>query len=422
MIQTKHRCLIFIYTKKLRNNRLKKKVIFKTKSFPTGSETFVVNNVVEAIKSGFQVTIITDKKNNPSQSTQEHLLNEFEIPKKIQEYSEPKRKFKRYLKALKLVSNPFLFYYYIRYSKFKKKKSLSNLFRLAFYYPYRKTTFHVHFSTALEPVLELKKIGFLKAKIIVTFHGYDAFYLPSGKQLESLVSDYKIYVNWITVNSAYLKKQLVEKGFPQTKIITVPMGVDVEFFNPSESKKEIETPIQLITVARLVDLKGVDYGIQVLKKLLHLGYDVHYTIVGEGPEEERLKALCHALGVTDNLHFLGKKSQAEIKNILDKHHIFLMTSTIDKDGRREAFGVVSLEAQAMELPVIGFQSGGFPETLVDGKTGFLVEDQDVEAMAAVVEKLFNDRHLLQQMAKNARAHVVENFSFEKTTKKYLERY
>lgn len=398
------------------------KVAFKTKSFPTVSETFVVNNVVEAIKNGFNVAIITDKKNQSSQSTQEHLLNDFEIPKKIKEYSEPKEKVNRFVKALMILLNPVLLFYYIRYANFRKKKSLSLLFRLAFYYPNRTMTFHVHFANALEPLLELKKIGFLRSKFIVTFHGYDAYYLPTGKFLEKLVSDYKIYVDWITVNSAYLKKQLVDKGFPETKIIIVPIGVDVGFFKPSESKKEIETPIQLITVARLVDLKGVDYGIQVLKKLIHLGYDVHYTIVGEGPEEERLKALCHSLGVADNVHFSGKKSQPEIKSLLESHQLFLMTSTIDKDGRREAFGVVSLEAQAMELPVVGFQSGGFPETLVDGKTGFLVKDKNVDAMATAVEKLINDRQLLQQMGKQARIHMVENFSFEKTTKQYLELY
>lgn len=401
---------------------MKKEVVFKNKSFPTVSETFVVNNVVVAIKNGFEVTIITDKKHAPTKSSQTQLLINHKIPDKTRVFTEPKGKVKRYVTALMLLFNPVLLFYYIKYVKFTKKKSLSLLFRLAFYYPYRKTTFHVHFATALEPLLELKKMGYLKSKIIVTFHGYDAYYLPTAIQLKELIKDYSSYVDQMTVNSAYLKQLLVHKGFFDTKIIIVPVGVDIEFFKPFKSKKEIETPIQLITVARLVDLKGVDYGIQVLKKLIHLRYDVHYTIVGEGPEEERLKALCHSLGVADNVHFSGKKSQPEIKRLLESHQLFLMTSTIDKDGRREAFGVVSLESQAMEVPVIGFKSGGFPETLVDGKTGILVEDKDVAAMAAAVERLINDRKLLQEMGKQARTHVIENFSFEKTTKKYLELY
>lgn len=400
----------------------KKTIIFKTKSFPTVSETFVVNNVVEAIKNGFKVTIITNKKNDPSLSSQQQLLNEYNISTLTQEYKEPKGKKKRFLKAGGVLLNPVLNYYFIKYVALKKKKSLSLLFQLAYFSSYRTSTFHVHFANALEPLLELKKIGFLKSKILVTFHGYDAYFLPIGKPLENLVNDYKLYVDHITVNSAYLKQLLVEKGFRDSKILIIPMGVDTTIFKPANTKKEITPPLKLITVARLVDLKGIDYGIRVLKKLIDKEHNVQYTLVGEGPEKERLKALCDTLGIASQVHFLGKKSQPEIKSLMEDHHLFLMTSTKDKDGRREAFGVVSLEAQAMELPVIGFKSGGFPETLVEGKTGFLVEDQDVVAMAAAVEKLINNSELLQQMGKQARIHVLQNFSFEKTTKKFLDLY
>ena len=401
---------------------MNKKVVFKTKSFPTVSETFVVNNVVEAIKNDFEVTIITKNKNNVIKSSQTQLLIDHKIPDKTQVLTEPKSKSKRYLKAIVLLLNPVLVYYYIKYARFKKHKSLSQLFRLAFYYPFRNTTFHVHFANATESIIELKKIGFLKSKIIITFHGYDAYFLPTGKPLENLLKDYKLYVDHITVNSTYLKKLLVEKGMTDFKINIIPIGVDATIFKPIKTEREIKTPVKLITVARLVDLKGVEYGIQVLKKLIDNKHDVIYTIVGEGPEEERLKDLCDTMGIANQVHFLGIKSQPEIKNLLEDHHLFLMTSTIDKEGRREAFGVVSLEAQAMGLPVVGFNSGGFPETLIDGKTGFLVPDRDVEAMAKAVEKLINDSELFLQMSKQARQHVVENFSFEKTTKRYLELY
>jgi len=382
----------------------------------------VVNNVVEAIKNGFEVTIITNKKKDFLKSSQQQLLNNYNISNLIREYKEPKGKKIRVLKAMVLLLNPVLFFYYLRYGYFKKQKTLRHLFCLKFYYPFTKATFHVHFANALEPLLELKKIGFLKSKIIVTFHGFDAHFLPTGKHLENLVNDYKMYVEHITVNSVYLKQILVDKSFPVSKIKIIPVGLDIDVFKPTKAVKEVKSPLQLITIARLVDLKGVDYGIQVVKKLIDKGQDVNYTIVGEGPEEKRLKVLCSELGIEKNVRFLGKKSQPEIKNLLEDHHLFLMTSTIDKNGRREAFGVVSLEAQAMELPVIGFKSGGFPETILDGKTGILVDDKDVEAMAAAVETLIHDKELLLKMGKQARVHVLENFSFEKTTKKYLDLY
>lgn len=401
---------------------MKKKVIFKTESFPLVSQTFVVNNVIEAIKNGFQIIIITNIKNQHSQSSQQELLRDFNIDTFTHKYTEPIVKKKRILKAFLSSFNPVLIFYYLKYIRFKKKKSLSLLFQLAFYFYYRKTTFHVHFANSLEPLLELKKIGFLKSKLIVTFHGYDAFLLPTGKPLEKLVKDYKMYVDHITVNSSYLKQILVEKGFPDFKINIVPIGLGSENFKPLKTLREINPPYKLITVARLVDLKGIRYGLQLLKKLIDKGQDVIYTVVGEGPEEERLKAMCYALGIESRVRFLGKKSQSEIKDLLEHHHLFLMVSTVDQSGRREAFGVVSLEAQAMELPVIGFKSGGFPETLVDGVTGFLVDDKDVEAMVDAVEMLINDKRRLILMGKAGRKNVLENFGFDKTTRKYLELY
>ena len=109
-------------------------------------------------------------------------------------------------------------------------------------------------------------------------------------------------------------------------------------------------------------------------------------------------------------------------NLLGENNLFLMTSTIDKYGRREAFGAVSLEAQAMDLPVIGFKSGGFPETVIDGNTAILVEDKNINSMAEAVESLINDKKLMNSMSKGARTHVLESFSFEKTTKRYLDLY
>jgi colanic acid/amylovoran biosynthesis glycosyltransferase len=383
----------------------------------------VVSNIVETIKYGFQVAILTDKKNSLNDSSQPELLSKYSVLKKIFTYSEPFSKGQRYLKAFRLLLNPVLFFYFIKYTRFKGKINWSLLFRLHHYLPYRKANvIHVHFANAIAPLFELKQIGFLKSKIIVTFHGFDAHFLPEGENLQRLRSDFNAFVDNITVNSTYLKQKLIEKGFEPNTIKIVAMGVDVEFFKPQKPIELDVTIFKMLTVGRLIDLKGIHLGLEVVNQLAKGGYAVNYSIVGEGKELSNLTALAKTLGIEKQVNFLGKKNQNEIKELLEDQHLFLMTSTVDQDNRREAFGVVSLEAQAMELPVVGFNSGGFPETIVDGKTGFLVQDQDVEGLAAAVEKLINDRALLQQMGINARQHVLENFSFEKTTKKYLDLY
>lgn len=401
---------------------MRKKIVFKTKAFPVLSETFVVMNVVQAIKNGFQVKVITDKKNDFSLSSQEHLLNDYSVSEKIQKFSESKKKSKRYLKALGYLLDPVLFYYYIKYAEFKKKKSLSLLFLLAFYYPHRRTPFHVHFATALGPLLELKKIGFIRSKIIVSFHGYDGHFLPCGHDLNKLLENFRKHVFKITVNSVFLKNKLILKGFNEADISIIKYGIDLEYFKRKRSVLMEGEYFNMISVGRLVEFKGHKIGVKVVKLLSEKGYKVKYTIIGEGPELQKLKDLIRKLNLEKSVSLLGKKNQQEIKEHLNLNQLFLMTSTTDNTGRQEDFGVVSLEAQAMQLPVIGFKAGGFPETLVDGVTGLLVEDKDVEAMATVVESLIKDKRRIIQMGKQGRRHVVENFSFDKTTRKYLELY
>ena len=345
-------------------------IIFKTKSFPNISETFVVANIVDAINKGYAVTIITDKLQTLEKTSQLELFKKYGLLEKTVSFKTPTSS-NRKVKALQLLLHPQKLYYFLKLVQLRKKKSFDAIFRIHFYWKFRNTKIvHVHFATALAPLLELKKIGLLKSKIIVTFHGYDAHFLPDRNKLELLIKDYHKYVAQITVNSAYLKDKLITKGFRESLIKIIPIGYSRELFKINKHKKRISTPFKIISVGRLVTLKGHYFGIKAISKLLKKEIDVSYTIVGEGPEFENLNKLILDLGLSKNIFLTGKKNQQEIKELFENSKLFLMTSTIDEHGRREAFGVVSLEAQAMGLPIVGFDSGGFPDTIIDGKTGF----------------------------------------------------
>ena len=90
-------------------------------------------------------------------------------------------------------------------------------------------------------------------------------------------------------------------------------------------------------------------------------------------------------------------------------------------GRRETFGLVSVEAQAMGIPVVGFNSGGFPETLLEGKTGFAVEDRNVEQLVTKIEYLLGHPSIYSDMSKAAIKHA-QKFAHDKTTQQYLDLY
>jgi colanic acid/amylovoran biosynthesis glycosyltransferase len=399
------------------------KIVFKTNSFPIISETFIVSNIVETIKNGHEIIIIADKKNKYTDSSQTDLLEKYCLMDKVLQYYSSKGKWKRYKRAIKaIISTPILSFYFAKYILFKRNKSLDYLFILKFYYKLRKAAaFHVHFATAIDPLFELKEIGFLKSKIIITFHGYDAHFLPEGEQLQKLIKNFTKWTSCITVNSEFLKDKLIKEGFIPASIKIIPIGINTSFFNISE--RALKTGIfKMITVGRFVEIKGQFFGIQLVKLLKDKGYKINYSLVGAGEEWNTLKQLVAELGLDNEIHFYGFRTQAEIKELLKENDLFLMTSTRDKFDRCEAFGVVSLEAQSMGLPVVGFKAGGFPETIIEGETGFTVKDKDVHALGEVVIKLIEDNERLIKIGLAAQRHIKENYNIEVLTNKYLDLY
>lgn len=398
-------------------------IVFKTNGFPTFSETFIVSNITAAIDAGYEVKIIVDVINPKSNTSQSSILAKYGLLDKVSKFQQPEGNTFRKIKAILSLLNPLLSYYYVKYWILKGKKSLDYLFILNYYLEYRNAkVIHVHFATAIHPLFELKEMGFLKSKIIVTFHGYDEHGLLYGEQLTNTIHNFKKYVSHITTNSQYLKSKLETKGFNPDDIKIITIGIDTSFFKDEKDHDIENKPFKIVTVGRLVEIKGQVYGIKAVKVIKDKGYNVAYTIVGDGDELINLQELVAKLNLEDTVTFYGLGNQNEIKLVLKEHHLFLMTSTSDRNGRSEAFGVVSLEAQAMGLPVLGFQSGGFPETLIEGKTGVTVKDKDIEAMANTIEDLILNGGKLQEMGKAAKKYIRDNFSSNIVTCKYIDLY
>jgi colanic acid/amylovoran biosynthesis glycosyltransferase len=394
---------------------VQKKVVYKLKEFPTPSETFVVSNIVSAIEAGFEVEIVTDVLHPLSYSSQPELIEKYRLRERTY-LTETTETYNR------LLLHPLYLYYFLKFCIQKRRIDLSFMKILGFYRNFRKNTvFHVHFGTSVPPLHYLKQIGFLQSDIVVTFHGYGAHYLATAETGPRLIHFYNHHVSRVTVNSAYLKKMLLKKGIREDLIEIIPIGIDSEVFKTASPKTSTGI-FKVITVGRFIPLKGQHLGMQVVKQLLDRGLQLQYTLVGDGPEFKKLKTMAIDLDIEDHIVFAGKKNQTEIKSLLEEQDLFLMTSTLGKDGRREAFGLVSLEAQAMAVPVIGFDSGGFPETIKDGQTGILVPDGDVTAMAREIELFYKDRDRLTTMGAEAQAYVREQFSKAKTTDKYLDLY
>lgn len=202
------------------------------------------------------------------------------------------------------------------------------------------------------------------AKMAVSFRGFDIGVYPIKhpncyKRLWDKVS--KIHV--ISDDIADL---VYKHGFKdQALIVKITPAIDSQYFSALK-QRVFESPIQMVTVARLHWKKGLDYTLEALALLKQAGVSFEYRIIGIGPEEEALKFACYQLGLQEEVLFLGKLEHAEVKHQLEKSHIYIQYSV------QEGFCNAVLEAQAMGLLCVVSDAEGLPENVHDAQTGWVV--------------------------------------------------
>lgn len=151
-----------------------------------------------------------------------------------------------------------------------------------------------------------------------------------------------------------------------------------------------KTPI-LLTIGRLDVRKGFQNVVKALPKVLQVKPDIKYIIAGMGPYETELKNLVSSLHLQESVDFKGKVSEEEKCELIEKCSIFLMPSITIKNDSVEGFGLSLLEANLYGKFVISTFSGGIPEAVEDGKTGFLVEENNVNALADAIIRFYDER-------------------------------
>lgn len=391
-----------------------KQIIFKIAEFPHLSETFIVAQIVTAIKLGYEVKIIVSRLLDFG-SVPAELLNKYDILNKIivEDYQIPDKKAARLLKSFYLLALHLTKVRAIRrfYAQ-QKAFSLTWLYQWHFYeqFNHSNTLFHIQYGINKNPIDLLKLSGFYKPSVIVTFHGHDAFFPINGFISNDGYYDEIFYsASLITANTPYLAEKIRSLGCPDEKLKIIPVGVDTSFFF-SQKKVYKRKTFEMITVGRLDAVKGHRYCIEALKIIKEKGLHVRLSIVGEGAERTNLESLIDQYELHDQVILMGRKSQEEIRQLLWEHDLYMFTAVALPDGRRETQGLATLEAQACGLPVIVFDSGGVKYTLEDQVTGFVCVEYDVQSLVQKIELLYLNPALRNKMGSDAVAFVEAHFS------------
>lgn len=216
--------------------------------------------------------------------------------------------------------------------------------------------------------------------------------------------------------SQFARRELAHLGVEPRRVTIVHPGVEqARFANPSPAPalEPLRDRWVLLTVARLVWRKGQDTVIRALPRIAERVPEAHYLVVGNGPDEDGLRALAADLGVTDRVTFAGRVSDEELPAYYHACDTFIMPTRPSEDGSEvEGFGIVYLEAGAAGKPVIGGRAGGVADAVLDGETGLLVDPLDVEAVAGAVLRLALDPAMARCMGQAGRARVRREYSAE----------
>lgn len=175
-----------------------------------------------------------------------------------------------------------------------------------------------------------------------------------------------------------------------------------------------ENTLIIISIAELHERKGLKYLIEAIPEVAEKFPNIKLVLVGEGAERKNLENLIRKLKIENHVILTGR--QKEIPKLLKSSDIFVLPS------RREAFGLVILEAMITKLPVIASKTGGIPEIIDHGKTGLLVKPENSESIATALIDLISNPEKRAKLATSGHKLVHEKFNAKKMAEEYEEIY
>ncbi|MFH1055763.1 MAG: glycosyltransferase [Candidatus Altiarchaeota archaeon] len=392
------------------------KIAFIVGEFSTLSEDFILNQITGLLEMGHEVTVICESK-----------------PKDIEVYQDSRIHYLGFSEGwiMRAVKGFPLFFRNLLRSPFHTISSLNFLeygwhalsLRLLYYStPFIGDKFdivHCHFRKNCLTGSLLKEIGFFRCSLVASLYDNNVsanarragggLYMPLFRKADLI----------ITV-SEHMREELIRLGCGKDKIMVNHISVDRKKFPYKVREMRGSGTTRVTTIASLVEESGVEYGIRAFAKVLDEHGDMEYTIIGDGPLRKHLQEVIAELDVNDTVNLIGGEKKGEITKTLYDSDVLIAPNLISEDEGE--IPTILLEAQASGLPAISTRRNGIDEVIVDGGTGFLVKEKNVEELANKLSLLVKNPYVRLDMGEACRQHVEKEYKTETINKQLEDAY
>lgn len=300
-------------------------------------------------------------------------------------------------------------------------RSLSALYRLdrLAARPGGYDVLHAHFGPVADNFRFARALW--RAPLVVSFHGYDFTTLPR-RHGAGMYDKLFAVADAVTVNSAFTWGRVERLGCSPAKLHRLPVGLPLGDTFPFRPRvRQSDEPVRLLTVARLVEIKGHEHALRAMALLKAQDVPIRYDIVGEGPQRAQIERWIREWNLGDRVTLHGARDATGVRELLEAAHLALLGS-VNVEGDAEGQGLFLQEAQACGLPVVATEHGALPEGLVPGRSGFLVPERDVEAMAGRLRWLVEHPETWPELGRAGRAFVEERYEIGRLNRQLVDLY
>lgn len=394
--------------------------------FPSLSETFILRQITGLIKRGHAVDIYANSRGDTARAHPEVSANRLlertyfpDVPAgKLQRISgvfsalraHPEIPLKQWLACL----NVF---------EFGRHALSLRLFYSLSRFPGKGAYDIIH--CQLEPLgmqgMLFRNLGFLNGRLVTSWRGHDFATFVRGFRQCSYPALYEQGDMFLPVSDS-LKTELIADGCSEAKVRVLRSGIDLSQFPFSPRRPQTDGEIRVLSIGRLTENKGIAYGIQAIARLVKTWPRIRYRVIGDGPLMGELRTLVRALELEHCVDFCGWLLQDEVRKELQDATVLITPSYTAADQSKEGIPNVLKEAMATGVPVVGTDHSGIPELISDGKTGYLVPEQNAVALAAAIESLLSQPQRAESMCYAARAHIESVYDIEKLNDELVRIY